>query len=203
MEHTVRVVTRQPCFSLIRTFQPAFLWFSQHDCRLDMKISSAGETIVLDMGMSRVQPLSYLDFSGLREVFNYQLAELLARHIREEWSRRLIRQTVDRCAPPGDFGARDYIAWAASRYMSCDQPEGPIQDMLDYSRKQKIAAVVRGYLSDNDEFNVEGFINFRLRGYKKQLEQITLYVIDKFQQQDARDLLSGLMKVLYITRYLS
>lgn len=54
---------------------------------------------------------------------------------------------------------------------------------LNYSYRKEIIDSLMDFFEDSNEFLLEGFIQFRLQGYKKNLEKVVSYIVKEYETQ--------------------
>lgn len=138
--------------------------------------------IPLAIDIDRIGNITFLDcrFQGHQEdafeIIKHYIANSLAEVIVEEWEQRIIKKIV----------RHNYFYYTQEDKKIIMQKAKEILNPVTQNRyhlqarKDKVLLKVLDYLDLHKELVLEGFINFRLKDYQQDLEDIVNYAVDEF-----------------------
>ncbi|WP_164821707.1 putative sporulation protein YtxC [Paenibacillus koleovorans] len=127
-----------------------------------------------------------------------ETAQALSAYIMSQAETKLLRDVIT-----GTYSYEDpHDVQAIEKYCAqlLDQPEEtegmPKPKVL---RQQKISSVVKSYLEEHTELDLQGLIRFRLADYRNELKEVAEYAIDEFiMDQQYQEFISLLKYFVYI-----
>lgn len=102
-------------------------------------------------------------------IFKHQLSEILADHIILNWEETIIWKEISRKYRRVPIQDKNYIFKKAIAFLKKCNSNESLNMLMNFGRKNKIANRVLEYIYDNDLLVVEGFINFCLPDYLKEI----------------------------------
>ncbi|HEX3012691.1 MAG TPA: putative sporulation protein YtxC [Methanobacterium sp.] len=102
-------------------------------------------------------------------IFKHQLSEILADHIILNWEETIIWKEISRKYRRVSVQDKNFIYKKAIAFLKKCNSNESLNMLMNFGRKNKIANRVLEYIYDNDLLVVEGFINFCLPDYLKEI----------------------------------
>ena len=140
---------------------------------LDIDIDKIGDFTFMDCRVQNCQK------AGEEDVFNVTkayIANCLADIIIDEWESRIVRKIIQGHYFYYNEEEKNVILSKAKEMLN---PEG-YASFQRRQRKETILQKVLDYLDLHKELIIEGFINFRLKEYQQELEDIVNFAVDEF-----------------------
>jgi putative sporulation protein YtxC len=113
------------------------------------------------------------------EMLRHHLANALSDLIVNEWERSLLTYLIRSQYECFTRGEQKAIFTAASRNLNC-RPDGRPDLLRKIDRKGRVLKLILDYLGSQQELNLDGFITFRLRDYRDQLNDAVGRAVDDF-----------------------
>lgn len=139
---------------------------------LDIVMDSIGEFTFLDCLVSDKKGKGR---ENLETIKSY-IANCLAEVIVDEWEARIIRKVIRHNYYYYNEDEKQHILSKAKEILN---PVG-FGSYQRLQRKEKVMQKILEYLNLHKELILEGFINFRLKDYQEELEQIVNSAVDEF-----------------------
>jgi putative sporulation protein YtxC len=102
-------------------------------------------------------------------IFKHQISEILADHIISHWEETILWKEVLRKYRRVSLQDKNYIFEKAMSFLKKCNSNESLNMLMNFGRKNKIAHRVLEYIYDNDLLVVEGFVNFCLPDYLKEI----------------------------------
>ncbi|MEN6461269.1 MAG: putative sporulation protein YtxC [Syntrophomonas sp.] len=102
-------------------------------------------------------------------IFKHQISEILADHIICQWEETIIWKEIFRKFRRVSHQDKNYIFEKTIAFLKKCNSNESLNMLMNFGRKNKIAHRVLEYIYDNDLLVVEGFINFCLPDYLKEI----------------------------------
>jgi putative sporulation protein YtxC len=102
-------------------------------------------------------------------IFKHQISEILADHIIYQWEETIIWKEIFRKFKQVSHPDKNYIFEKTIVFLKKCNSNESLNMLMNFGRKNKIAHRVLEFIYDNDLLVVEGFINFCLPDYLKEI----------------------------------
>jgi len=112
-------------------------------------------------------------------MFHHHLANALSDLIINEWERIILGDLVRTHYENLTKGEQSAIVSAATRNLDC-RTDGRPDLLRKIDRKGRILRLILDYLAGQKELNIDGFITFRLRDYRVELNDAVGHAVDDF-----------------------
>jgi putative sporulation protein YtxC len=154
-----------------------FGFLAQQGFSVSVRENRHGDTTVF---VCRLQPgRKVKEPAGFREMLRHHLANALSDLIVNEWEKSILNNLIKTQYECFNKGEQKAILSAASRNLNRRHDGRP--DLLrKVDRKGRVLRLIIEYLNSQEDINLDGFITFRLRDYRDQLNDAVGQAVDEF-----------------------
>ncbi|MBO8158615.1 putative sporulation protein YtxC [Thermosyntropha sp.] len=164
--------------------------FDQRLCWMRQK----GYTVKIDVNNGTVYDFMYLRLQGEKgdnifkeediiHIFQHQMAEILAEHIIKEWEEKLIwKKIVKLCRRYGAEEKKQIFEKAYNFLYHFNENES-LNMLINFNRKNQISARILEYIKRSSRIIVDGFINFRMQDYLKDINYAVEIALEEFKNE--------------------
>lgn len=160
----------------------------QHDCcsflsdgfRISVDEISKGKYTFVGCNIVEGE-LSFRNYERVKDSLKKFVVELVADFILNYEERRLIRRIIERSYDYFSIEEQESIFDATLKILNTNTVF--IESFTAQERRDQIISRLAEYLSDHHELVVDGFIQFRLKDYRKKLNQIVDKAVDDLMME--------------------
>ena len=148
----------------------SFNWLKERGCSIETRYEKQNEYHCLLVTLHYPKKGVFFREGDFIYIFKYQVSEVIAEHIVDLWEEELVRRSLDktyRGLLPED---RSLVLEKALSFMKCCDESESLGLLMRFGRKSRIAHRVLDHLLDNDVLVLDGFVNFYLRDYLKEIQ---------------------------------
>jgi putative sporulation protein YtxC len=122
----------------------------------------------------------HLSKSDIIDTYRHFFSTALAEYIVEDLEKSCIEQLIKQDFGYAEKKQMDAIYGYCYRLLFIDEELENRDELKVVERKCKVFRKAYEYLEEGKEFNLEGFLNFRLKEYKAELEEVIEYAVDEY-----------------------
>ncbi len=148
----------------------SFSWLKERGCKIETRYEKQNEYHCLILTLHNPKKGVFFREGDFIYIFKYQLSEIVAEYIVDLWEEELVKRSLDKTYKgllPED---RSMVLEKALSFMKCCDESESLGLLMRFGRKSRIAHRVLDHLLDNDVLVLDGFINFYLRDYLKEIQ---------------------------------
>lgn len=153
------------------TLEHRFAWLKEkgYSLIMDTRINDAYNLSKLSISLQGNKTDGVFREEDVIYIFKHQISEVLAEHIISNWEEKIIWKEITRKYHRISLDDRNIIFNKSVSFLNrCNNNES-LNLLINYGRKNKIAHKILEYIHDNDLLVIEGFVNFCLPEYLKEI----------------------------------
>ncbi|MGI5921849.1 MAG: sporulation protein YtxC [Syntrophomonadaceae bacterium] len=172
MYYQFEVVTAANKDAFFKNLEQKFAWIKERGYTLHVstELYNDRSTEKINITLQGESPNGVFRDEDIIYILKHQISEIIAEHIIFQWEDTIIWKEIFRKFRRASLQDKNAILDKAIAFLKKCNGNESLNMLMNFGRKNKIAHRVLEYIYDNDFLVVEGFINFCLPDYHKEIK---------------------------------
>ncbi len=116
-------------------------------------------------------------------IFKHQISEVLAEHIINDWELKLLKKEINRSCKGVSKEDKEIIYGKSRNILRKYNDNESLNLLMNYGRKNRISHKILDYINNNRVLIVEGFINFCMSDYLREIKIAVDLAIEELKNE--------------------
>jgi len=202
MIYTFELITAKGNVSFLQEFDQRLTWIKEknYSFNFDILHEEKAETGFVFLNLKGDSIDDVFRNEDIIYIFKHQLAEVLAEHIISDWELKLIEKEIFRRYKGVSAEDKKLIQQKAYGFLKKYNENESLNLFIRFSRKSRISRKILDYISDKDLLILEGFVNFCLQDYMKEIRFAVDLAFEELKNEKEYDEFIKLLRYLVDTQ---